>query len=181
MKNIVLMDFKKEPEAYESYDKIKDTQVDESYVYEAALMKEKDGRLDILDSYNLTENSGTDTLTGGILGALIGLFTGPFGWLFWGVVGLLVGALFDNHQDNKNESLLEDMSKKIKDGDVNVLAVVDEDDLSIIDNIVKGYDVVVMRYDFNKVEDEIKEAKKMNKEIAKEAKKKAHEQKNVSK
>lgn len=177
MKNIILMDFKNEPEAYESYMKIKDTQISESYVYEAAIVKVEDGDLEVLDSYNLNENTGTDTLTGGIVGAVIGLFTGPFGWLFWGIVGILVGDLLDNHNDKVAASLLHDMSNKIKDGNVNVLAVVDEKNLNVIDNIVATYDVVVMRYDYDQVQEEIKQAKHMNKEIAKEAKKKAHEAK----
>ena len=175
MKNIVLMNFKNEPEAYESYDKIKNIQVDDSYVYEAALFKEDEGKLNVIDSYNLTENSGSDTVTGGLIGVLLGLFTGPFGWLFWGVVGLLVGALFDNHNDNEHASLLEDMSEKIKNSHLNVIAVVDEDNYNIINDVVSNYDVVVMRYDYDQIKDEIKEAKQMNKELAKEAKRKAHD------
>lgn len=180
MKNVILMDFKNEPEAYESYAKIKDTQLGDSYVYEAALLKEDEGKVDILESYNLEQNLGSDTITGGLIGVLLGLFTGPFGWLFWGVVGLLVGALFDNHTDNKNASLIEDISKKIKDSNLNLLVVADEDNLNIIDDIVSDYDVVVMRYDYDKIKEEISQAKKMNKEIAKEAHKKAKEVKESS-
>lgn len=175
MKNVLLVDFDSEANAYEGFNRIKDVRVEESEVLEAALVREKDGHLEIKESVGLEDNDASGTLAGGLVGAILGLFTGGFGWILWGSIGLLVGALFDDHEDNKEQSLLEDMSKKIHHNNLSIIAVADESNYNIIDHQFDGLHATITRYDMSDIENEIEETNELNKRIAKAAKKELRE------
>ena len=177
MKNVLLIDFNNEVNAYEGFAKLKNINDDETEVLQLALVKEDEGQLEIKESVGVDENSATGTLAGGAIGALVGLFTGGLGWALWGAVGLIVGAFVDDHEDNKEDSLLTDMSKKIHNNHLSIIAVVDESNYDVIDFALQQLDAMITRYDMDDIEEEIEEAHELNKEVAKEAKKKLREKK----
>lgn len=177
MAHVLLIEFANESDAYEGFAKIKDIQLDQSYVEEAALVQEDEGRLDIKETYKLDEDAVAGTLTGGLIGALFGLFTGGLGWLLWGSVGVLVGAIVDDHDDNKEDALLTDMSKKMHNSHLFIIAVADEANEDIINHAVDHLDAVITRYNLDDIKEEIKEAKELNREVAREAHKKLVEKK----
>lgn len=177
MAHVLLIEFANESDAYEGFAKIKDIQLDQSYVEEAALVREDEGHLDIKETYKLDEDAVAGTLTGGLIGALFGLFTGGLGWLLWGSVGVLVGAIVDDHDDNKEEALLTDMSKKMHSSNLFIIAVADETNEDIINHTVDHLHAVVTRYDLDDIKEEIKQAKELNREVAHEAHKKLVEKK----
>lgn len=177
MAHVLLIEFANESDAYEGFAKIKDIQLDQSYVEEAALVREDEGHLDIKETYKLDEDAVAGTLTGGLIGALFGLFTGGLGWLLWGSVGVLVGAIVDDHDDNKEEALLTDMSKKMHSSNLFIIAVADETNEDIINHAVDHLHAVVTRYDLDDIKEEIKQAKELNREVAHEAHKKLVEKK----
>lgn len=177
MKNVLLIDFNNEAKAYEGFSKIKDVNVDGAEVLQAALVREDEGSLEIKESVGVDEDSASGTLAGGAIGALLGLFTGGFGWALWGAVGLIVGAIFDDHEDNEEDSLLTDMSKKIHNNHLSIIAVADEGNYDIINHQMDGLDATITRYSMADIENEIDEAKALNKEVAKEARKKLREKK----
>lgn len=170
MKNVLLIDFKNEADAYEGFSKLKAVQVDESCVQEAALVQEDEGHMEVKESYGISTDSTTNTLFGGFIGLILGLFTGGLGWALWTSVGIIVGAMVDDHEDNKDESLLTDMSKKIHDNHLSIIAVADESNYDIINHTMDGLDAMITRYSMDDIEEEIKEAKDLQKKVAKEAK-----------
>lgn len=177
MSHVLLIEFAHESDSYEGFAKIKDIQLDQSYVSEAALVRENEGHLEIKETYRLDEDAVAGTLTGGLIGALFGLFTGGLGWLLWGSVGVLVGAIVDDHDDNKEEALLTDMSKKMHGSNLFIIAVADEPNEDIINHAVDGLDATITRYDLEDIKEEIKQAKELNREVAREAHKKLAEKK----
>ncbi|CAM3993739.1 hypothetical protein CAMA108575_02725 [Catellicoccus marimammalium] len=170
MKNVLLIDFKNEADAYEGFSKLQNVQVEQSSVEEAALVKEDNGNLEIKESFGIAEDSTSNTLFGGFIGLLFGLFTGGLGWALWTSVGILVGAMVDDHEDNKDNSLLTDMSKKLHDNHLSIIAVVDEDNYDVINHTIDGLDAMITRYSMEDIKEEIEETKELNKKIAKEAK-----------
>lgn len=177
MKNVLLIDFDNEAKAYEGFSKIKDVNVDGAEVLQAALVREDEGSLEIKESVGVDEDSASGTLAGGAIGALLGLFTGGFGWALWGAIGLIIGAMFDDHDDHEEDSLLTDMSKKIHNNHLSIIAVADEGNYDIINHQMDGLNATITRYAMADIEEEIEEAKELNKEVAKEARQKLREKK----
>lgn len=177
MKNVLLIDFNNEANAYEGFAKLKNISSDESELLQLALVQEDEGHLEIKESVGVDENSATGTLAGGAIGALIGLFTGGLGWALWGAVGMIVGAVVDDYEDDKEDSLLTDMSKKIHNNHLSIIAVADESNYDVIDFALNHLDATITRYDMADIEEEIEEAKELNKAVAKEAKRQLHEKK----
>ena len=102
---------------------------------------------------------------GGLIGGLIGLLGGPLGVLLGGSVGLLVGSAVDAKDSFQSASLLQQVSTKMGDGQVALLALAQESDTMLFNAKLANFDVNIVRYDASEVQEEVEEAKQLQKEM----------------
>ena len=94
--NILVVDFKKDSQAYQAFTELKDEFVDDNYfISQAAIVTKEDGEIVVKDSVERAEKAVDDTLKGGLVGGLVGLLGGPLGVLIGGGVGALIGGVKD--------------------------------------------------------------------------------------
>jgi len=137
-------------------------------IYQISLIKRVDGVLKLCDNFTspaLTSNAAK----GGLIGGLIGILTGPIGMLLGGAAGALLGKAGD--YDNKDDSaaLIEQAAKKLGEGDIALIGLVEEEDESVLDHALVKFNTVVIRYDAEVIAKELEEAQKMEEEMARQA------------
>ena len=94
-----------------------------SYLSAAALVKKENGTIHILDAFDSGIHTTDDTAVGGLVGALFGVLGGPVGILLGGSYGMLVGSVLDADDALTGTSLLEQIARKLEDGEVAVIAL----------------------------------------------------------
>jgi len=112
----------------------------------------------------------TGTVSGGLIGGLLGILAGPAGVLFGGLAGLLVGSFADTEVAEDAELMLVAMSHRIAPGMTALVADVDEPVPGTIDAVMAKLGGVVTRRSRQSVEAEIESAE----EAAKAAQREAH-------
>ena len=118
-----------------------------------------------------------DTIKGGLIGGLIGIFGGPLGVLFTGSLGALIGSAVDSGDAQKNLSMLERVCEKLEDDSVMLIALVQETDEDILNGILSKFKTEILRWDAAVIAMEGEEAQKLEKEMQKLAKERMREQK----
>lgn len=170
MYNIVGAMFKTESEAREAMAALsKVPYINGTTIFQISLIKRTDGVLKLCDNFTSDYLKSTDTVKGGLVGGLIGLLTGPVGMLLGGTAGALLGKADD--LDNKDDSaaLIEQAAQKLEEGDIALIALVEEKDEAVLDHALVKYDTVVIRYDAEVIASELEEAEKMQREMARQA------------
>lgn len=177
MENIVTAIFKVGSQGYQAFSEIKRDPYNASYIIsELALVKKQSGIISLQESvHTLFEK----TAMGGLIGGLIGVLGGPIGMLLGGSLGLATGAAFDARDEAKNVTLAEKVTTSMNDGDIALIALVQETDQSSLDSKLKAFDVVIIRRDAATVQHEIKEAARIQKKLAKQVKKDLRAQKSA--
>ncbi|CAM5281165.1 MULTISPECIES: DUF456 domain-containing protein [Streptomyces] len=109
--NVLFFTFTDPSAAYRAFSEIKAVpEVTRAAIVERAA----DGTLSVPEEYE--PGAGTATLTGGAIGALVGILGGPVGVLFgWGL-GALVGATADTETAENTHDALTVLSKNVDDG-----------------------------------------------------------------
>lgn len=102
----------------------------------------------------------------------------PLGVLIGGSMGALIGSGKDAED---NASLVEQVSGDINENGTAIIALVQEDENLAFDSLFERYQVEITRHDAAEVAAEVEEAQKIRKDMAKEAKKKLHEEKKAEK
>lgn len=167
MENVVTAIFKVESEAYKAFTEIRQAPVADNYIVaEAALVKRGEKYIEVVESYDAVGLTTDDTATGLIVGSVVGLLGGPLGVLFGAGVGALVGSLFDEGDAIDSASLLKATSVKLYDGDVALIALVQEDEPAF-DAAFAGYDVTIIRHFAADVMEEVERGRETEAEIAK--------------
>ena len=173
MKNIVGALFTAENEAREAMAALAENpEINGTTIYQISLVKRKEGVLKLCDNFTSDALKSNDTVKGGLVGGLIGLLAGPVGMLLGGAAGALVGKAGD--LDNKDDSaaLIEQAAQKLEEGDIALIALVEEEDENILDHALVKYNTVVVRYDADVIAKELAEAEKMEEEMARQAREK---------
>jgi uncharacterized membrane protein len=172
MENIVTVIFKVESQGYQAFSDLKRDSLSEDYlISEVALVKKEKGHIVLKDAFDTGIRTADDTVMGGLIGGLVGILGGPIGMLLGGSVGLMVGATVDSEDVFKGASMLERVSAGMKDGDLALIALVQETDEAKLNSRLKAFDTVIIRRDAANVQAEIKEAERIRKELEKQAKK----------
>ena len=104
--NVITVTFAEDSNAYEAMTALKelDSQRQIDVAGAAVVVRDEDGRVEVKDE--VADGSYSGTLGGGLVGLLIGIIGGPLGVLLGGATGVLVGSLFDAHDDDDTESAL---------------------------------------------------------------------------
>jgi len=173
MNNIVGALFTSENEAREAMAALSETpQINGTTIYQISLVKRKEGVLKLCDNFSSEYLKSNDAVKGGLIGGLIGVLTGPVGLLLGGAAGALLGKAGEEDKKDESAALIEQAAKKLEEGDIALIALVDETDESILDHAMVKFNTVIVRYDAEVISKELEEAEKMEEEMARQAREK---------
>ena len=109
MENVVVAVFPVESEAYQAFSRIKDgtTELSGYLVSQMAIVKKMGNNVQLEDEFDTGMKTSDDTISGGLIGALIGILGGPLGILLGGGIGTLIGSSIDLGDIDTNNSMIE--------------------------------------------------------------------------
>jgi uncharacterized membrane protein len=176
MENVLAVNFEEDAKAYEALTMLKtlDGQRQVDLTAAVVVVRTGDGKVDIKDEVGDTGLSGTTT--GGLIGLVVGIIGGPFGVLIAGATGILIGSLFDMHDDDETESALADISRSVNAERAALLAQVAEPSPEVIDAALARLGGTVVRRSLDDVKAEIATAEDAQRAASKAARKHLHEQ-----
>ena len=178
MENIIAVSFKIESEGYQAITELRNNPVrDEFAVSQAILAKKEDGAIKVLDSFDTGMETANDTMIGGLVGGLFGIIGGPFGMLLMGSMGAMVGSMVDMDDAISNSSLIEKALEVFGNGEVALIALVQETVEGALDKAISKSDADVIKLDAAEIAEEIHVAQELQKEMEKEARKRLREEK----
>ena len=168
MENIIIVNFKKESHAYQAFSEIKRDPYSRSCLISQLILVEKqNGQILPCETFDTGIESGDDTFKGGLLGGLIGILGGPIGILLGGSLGLLVGSLVDAADSSHNTSILERVLQNLKDGEIAMVALVQETKTSTFDEKLQAYDAEITRYEADLIQEEVELAEELHRKMEK--------------
>ena len=172
MYNIVAAIFEVESEGYQALTTLAKTPIlNDTTVLQMALVKRDNGYLKICDSFDSGIHSTNDTLIGGLVGSVVGMLGGPIGMLLMGSYGTLAGSMVDAGDSLGSASLIEKVAEKMQDGEMAMIALVDEASEAELDKALAGFKVTIARFDAVVIAEEVEEAQKIQKEMARQTRK----------
>lgn len=116
----------------------------------------QDGRTIVLEHAESSPRRGT--AGGGVVGAVVGLLTGPLGLLVGGASGAFVGSLVDRADAEGSEELLRWLTRAVPRGRAAVIAVVAETSPEAVDAVASELGAIPLRRERDAVELEIARA-----------------------
>ncbi len=122
----------------------------------AVVERTADGRIEVRDPAE--EFHLRATAAGGVVGALIGLLTGPMGLLIGGATGAAVGSLVDVADAENADQLLHVFGQIVRPGSAATIAVAYERSPVAVDRLASDLGATVLRRPRADVEREIVEA-----------------------
>lgn len=166
--NVLLAVFKNQLSAYEVLNNIKGNFVGKNYVItEAAVVKKENGKVVFKEGFEVSSNGEVGFLSGGLLGAFVGIIGGPLGILFGGSLGALIGESRGNAEDEIKIGILADTTKYLTDDNFGLVLLATEEENSELDEYLKKYDEeIILRKSANVVQKEVELAKEYEKELA---------------
>jgi uncharacterized membrane protein len=175
--NVIVISFSEDSRAYEALARLKELAAEDQIdLHDGAVVERaQDGTLHLRDEAG-NEDEGLATLTGGTIGLLIGILAGPLGVLLGGAMGLLAGAIVDAEDDDETDSVLEHISRSIRNGETAVLVDVGESGPAAVDAVMAALDGSVTRYARIDVEAEIAGAEEAAHQARVKARKELHHQ-----
>ena len=169
--NVVVALFNVESEGFQAATELRSSMKGNDYtISQLVLMQKKDGKITPADGFDSGVNTTDDTLYGMLLGGLIGILGGPLGMLLGMSYGGLIGATVDFVDATDNLSVLEQVSAKLEEGETALIALVQEQDESILDLKLSKYNATILRWDAAVVAQEVEEAQIAERELQKQAK-----------
>lgn len=178
MQNIVAAIFEVESEGYQAITTLGKTAINEgSTILQMALIKREGASIKVCDSFNSGLHTNDDTLMGGLIGGLVGILGGPLGVLLMGSTGALAGSLKDAGDALDSASLMEKVADKLQDGDVALIALVEEDGKADLDRKLAQFKVEIVRFDAAAIAAEVEEAEKIQREMERQARQQLRETK----
>lgn len=163
--NVAIVIFNVESEAFQAFNELYNAPVGEGYFApEAALIRNKDGVIDVCDSFGNVP-VGTDTSKGIVIGSLVGLLGGPIGVILGASLGAQAGAAKDASRAIDNASVVAVVASKIYEGEIAIAALVGEDEPAF-DNAFAKYDVTIIRYDAAEIADDVDRLYELEAEIS---------------
>ena len=169
MQNIVAAIFEVESEGYQAITTLAHTPlIQDTTILQMALVKRTPEALLLCDSFDSGIHTRDDALIGGLMGGLVGILGGPVGMLLMGTYGAFVGHMVDNRDALSSASLLEMVAEKLCEGEIALIALVDESNEAVLDERLSRFKTVIARFDAAVVADEVEEAQRIQKEMERE-------------
>ena len=157
--NIIVSIFEVESEAYQAMTILhQNAYSNDSFLTQAALVKKENGAIQELDYFDVGADTSGNTVIGGMMGAILGILGGPLGVLLGSSYGLLIGSSVDIMESLEGASQIEQIIGKLKDGDVAIIGLANEEDESVLDNKLGEFKTVTARFDAAVVAEEVAEA-----------------------
>ena len=167
MENVVVSIFDIESEAFQAFSELKQFgQTENTKLAQASIVKAEND----LDIFDLMDSLGDDYFEGGLIGSLIGILGGPLGVLFGFAAGGAIGASVGSDKELANSVLITTVSNKLTNGEVAIIALVQENDESVLNSIFEKYQVHIARWDVATVAAEIESALKIQEDLEHQAK-----------
>ena len=176
--NLVLVNYKVESEAYQALSELKRDTANANYtISQAAIVKRENGQLNTMDGFINGKDANDDTVTGSLIGGLVGILGGPIGILLGGSVGMLVGGAVDASGIVKDASLLEKAGDSIAEGETAIILLAQEEYETALTAKLNDFDVTITRFDAAEVAAEVEHAREVERQMAKETREKLREEK----
>ncbi|HFI0235547.1 TPA: DUF1269 domain-containing protein [Streptococcus suis] len=171
MENIVVSIFRVESEAFQAFSELKQFgQTENTKLAQVSIVKAEDGSVKVKDSFDLMNSVGNDYFEGGLMGSLIGILGGPLGVLFGFVAGGTIGASIGLDKELAKSALITTVSEKLTNGEVAIIALVQENDESVLNAIFEKYQTIIARWDVATVSAEVESALEIQQDLAHQAK-----------
>jgi len=165
---IVAVQFADRDKAREGLERLRDLESGGQLAIEglALVRRDEDGR--IVESH-LSGEPWAGRAGGGVVGVLIGILGGPLGMLLAGSAGVLVGALVDDREADKGDSVLASFSKSLRVGQAALVAELVERNPAVTDSAMAELGGRVLRRPLDAVEVEVAVAEQAQRKAEKEA------------
>ncbi len=182
MEQVVVAVFEVESEAYQALSKLKADPAMSSYTISQMVLMSREGeRVISHDGFDTGVKTLDDTARGGLIGSLIGLFSGPLGVLFFGGIGSLIGLAKDSGESEADLNIIKTVSGHLPNGKTALVALVDEASEEGLNAFFSMFSTIIFRLNAADVRRQIKEAEQAEAALAKEMKKKQKEEKKAVK
>ena len=176
--NLVLVNYKVESEAYQALSELKRDTANANYtISQAVIVKRENGQLNTMDGFINGKDANDDTVTGSLIGGLVGILGGPIGILLGGSVGMLIGGAVDASGLVKDASLLEKTGDSIAEGETAIILLAQEEYETALTAKLNDFDVTITRFDAAEVAAEVEHAREVERQMAKETREKLREEK----
>ena len=176
--NLVLVNYKVESEAYQALSELKRDTANANYtISQAVIVKRENGQLNTMDGFINGKDANDDTVTGSLIGGLVGILGGPIGILLGGSVGMLIGGAVDASGLVKDASLLEKAGDSIAEGETAIILLAQEEYEAALTAKLNDFDVTITRFDAAEVAAEVEHAREVERQMAKETREKLREEK----
>ena len=183
MESIAAVIFNVESEGYQAFTRLEQSPITDHYaVSQFNLVKREGDRLVPCNQGDSGMNTNDDTLYGLLVGSLVGIIGGPLGVLLGGAWGATLGIAADAYDMVDNASMIEMITRKIYDGEVALIALVQEDEAntSAFDALFDGMDCTIIRYDAAEIAVEVEEARAAERELQRQARQNLKAQKKAN-
>lgn len=173
MNNILIVNYKIPSEAYQALSELKRAAANDNYVIsQAVIVKKENGQIVAQDGFDTGVATANDTWKGGLIGSLVGILGGPLGVLLGSSMGLAIGGAVDMGDAVKSASLIERAGDCIVDGETAVILLAEEKYETALTAKLNDFDVTITRLPAEEVEEEVKHAAEVQRQLAKEAREK---------
>ncbi|MFC3932262.1 DUF1269 domain-containing protein [Streptococcus dentapri] len=171
MENVVVSIFRIESEAFQAFSELKQFgQTENTKLGQVSIVKAENGVINTKDSFDLMNSLGNDYFKGGLIGSLIGILGGPLGILFGFAAGGAIGASVGSDKELANSALITTVSENLTNGEVAIIALVQESDESVLNAIFEKYQVHIARWDVATVATEIESALEIQQDLTHQTK-----------
>ena len=177
MQNIVAVLFRNESEGFQAITELRNEPVTDKYaILQAALVKRQGGELSVCDSFDSRIQKESGAVVGGLVGTMLGILGGPIGVILMGAYGALAGSLTGEAGAAESEAMLEIVAGKILDGELALVALVDEaEEIDLDEKLVKFNNIEIARFDAAVVAAELEEAEQMQMEMLRQTRRQLRE------
>ncbi len=178
MQNIIAVNFEVESEGYQAITALSRMPVREHFtILEMALVKQKEGRLSVCDSFNSGLHTTDDTLRGGLIGSLVGILGGPVGVLLGSSTGILTGTILDAQDADETASMIETAARKVASGEISLIILAEEENEMELDACLRDFKSEIIRFDAAVIANEVEAMKEMTREMERQTRAKLLETK----
>ena len=166
--NVVITIFEVESEAFQAFAELRARHTGAGYTaVEAALVRNKEGRIDMLDGFSLDAAVGDDTAMGIVIGSLVGILGGPIGVILGAGIGGLAGNASDADRAIDTANAVAVVADKLFEGETAIVALVQEDEPAF-DVVFSGFKTTIIRYDAADIAADAEDLRKLEEQISQE-------------